>query len=137
MIWVVMLALWFMLVAGVYLVLSRDVVRCVIGLMLVGNGVNVLLLASGRLGGTTPAVIEAGLMALPVGAANPLPQALVLTAIVIGFALACLSMVMVVGLAGVGAGDDVDALRDAEPEALDPVKPPMAKDERAVQGGQR
>lgn len=136
MIWLLVLALWFVLVAGVYLALSRDVVRCVIGLMLLGNGVNLLLLASGRLGSAEPAVIETGMTALSSGAANPLPQALVLTAIVIGFALACLSLVMVVGLAGVGGGDDVDRLRDAEPPEDDPVKPPMASDERDGWGGQ-
>ncbi|MDO4681907.1 MAG: NADH-quinone oxidoreductase subunit K [Lautropia sp.] len=135
MIWLVVLALWFMLVAGVYLALSRDVVRCVIGLMLLGNGVNLLLLSSGRLGSSEPAVIEGGMTALSASAANPLPQALVLTAIVIGFALACLSLVLVVGLAGVGAGDDVDSLRDAEPPADDPLKPPMMQDELDGQGG--
>lgn len=135
MIWLVVLALWFMLAAGAYLALSRDVVRCVIGLMLLGNGVNLLLLSSGRLGSPEPAVIEAGMTALSASAANPLPQALVLTAIVIGFALACLSLVLVVGLAGVGAGDDVDSLRDAEPPADDPVKPPMAQDGLDGQGG--
>lgn len=86
MIWAVAFALWITLTAGLYLALSRDVLRCVVGLALLGSAVNLLLLAAGRLGSAQPAVIEAGGRVLQE-AANPLPQALVLTAIVIGFAL--------------------------------------------------
>ena len=85
MIWAVAFALWITLTAGLYLALSRDVLRCVVGLALLGSAVNLLLLAAGRLGSAQPAVIEAGGRVLQE-AANPLPQALVLTAIVIGFA---------------------------------------------------
>ncbi|MDO5623995.1 MAG: NADH-quinone oxidoreductase subunit K [Pseudomonadota bacterium] len=126
--WLMALAIWCTLVAGTYLMLSRDILRCVLGLMLLGNGVNLLVLSTGRVGSAAPAVIELGADALPAAAANPLPQALVLTAIVIGFALACLSLVMLVGLVKQGAGDDVDVLRDAEPPETDPVKPPLSTD---------
>ena len=85
MIWAVAFALWITLTAGLYLALSRDVLRCVVGLALLGSAVNLLLLAAGRLGSAQPAVIEAGGRVLQE-AANQLPQALVLTAIVIGFA---------------------------------------------------
>lgn len=85
MIWAVACALWITLAAGLYLALSRDVLRCVVGLALLGSAINLLLLAAGRLGSAQPAVIEAGARVLQ-DAANPLPQALVLTAIVIGFA---------------------------------------------------
>ena len=112
--WLVALCIWCVLVAGTYLMLSRDILRCVIGLMLLGNGVNLLVLAAGRVGSPVTAVI-------PMGAD-------VLAAIVIGFALACLSLVMLVGLVSKGARDDVDALRDAEPPETDPVKPPLATD---------
>lgn len=126
--WLVAVCIWFMLLAGTYLMLSRDILRCVIGLMLLGNGVNMLVLAAGRVGSPVTAVIPLGQQALAADAANPLPQALVLTAIVIGFALACLSLVMLVGLVSKGARDDVDVLRDAEPPETDPVKPPLATD---------
>lgn len=64
---------------GVYLLLSRSVVRALLGLLLLGNGANILFLfASGR-AGRAPIVgtSEAGDMS------DPLPQAMVLTAIVI------------------------------------------------------
>ena len=93
MIWAVAFALWITLTAGLYLALSRDVLRCVVGLALLGSAVNLLLLAAGRLGSAQPAVIEAGGRVLQE-AANPLPQALVLTAIVITFGMTALVVVL-------------------------------------------
>ena len=109
---------------GVYLALSRDLFRVVLGLAMVGSAANLLLFAAGRLGPTAPAVVPVGETAL-AGAANPLPQALVLTAIVIGFALVCFSLVLMLRLIRDAGTDDALALRDAEPEPTDPVKPPL------------
>lgn len=125
--WSVACALWITLAAGLYLCLSRDVLRCVVGLALLGSAVNLLLLAAGRLGATQPAVIEAGSRVLG-DAANPLPQALVLTAIVIGFALMCFALALVMLLVRIARTDDALALRLVEPEPTDPVKPPPAVD---------
>ena len=127
MIWAVAFALWITLTAGLYLALSRDVLRCVVGLALLGSAVNLLLLAAGRLGSAQPAVIEAGGRVLQE-AANPLPQALVLTAIVIGFALMCFALVLVMQLVRRVGTDDALALRLVEAEPADPVKPPLAFD---------
>lgn len=85
MIWALALALWATLAAGTYLLLSRDVLRCVVGLALLGSAVNLLLLGVGRSGSLLPAIVPDG-QALLGSSANPVPQALVLTAIVIGFA---------------------------------------------------
>ena len=107
MIWAVAFALWITLTAGLYLALSRDVLRCVVGLALLGSAVNLLLLAAGRLGSAQPAVIEAGGRVLQE-AANPLPQALVLTAIVIGFATTALFLVVLLASRGLSDTDHVD-----------------------------
>lgn len=72
---------------GVYLMLSRHVVRIIFGVALLSAAVNLVILYSGRIVSTLPPVIPGGETALAVDAANPLPQALILTAIVIGFAL--------------------------------------------------
>ena len=70
---------------GVWMLLDRGLLRVVLGIVVLGNGVNLAVFSTGRLDGRAAAfVTEAGATAL---AANPLPQALVLTAIVIGFAL--------------------------------------------------
>jgi multisubunit Na+/H+ antiporter MnhC subunit len=52
-----------------------------------GGAVNLAVFLAGRPGSLTPPIIPWGLDRLPAGAADPLPQALVLTAIVIGFAM--------------------------------------------------
>jgi multicomponent Na+:H+ antiporter subunit C len=111
--------------AGIYLALSRDIFRCVIGLAILGAAANLVLYAAGRLGATNPAVVPLGNEVL-VDAANPLPQALVLTAIVIGFALVCYSLVLLLRLMHSARTDDALALRHAEPHADDPVKPPAS-----------
>ncbi|MEZ5626551.1 MAG: sodium:proton antiporter [Rhodocyclaceae bacterium] len=70
---------------GIWMLLDGSLLRVVIGIVVLGNGVNLAVFASGRLGARAAAFItDAG---APPLAADPLPQALVLTAIVIGFAL--------------------------------------------------
>jgi multicomponent Na+:H+ antiporter subunit C len=123
--WAVAIAMWACLAAGCYLLLSRDLLRIVVGTFVLGSGANLLLLASGRLGATEPPVIPQGQTLLSASAANPLPQALVLTAIVIGFALACFSLVLLLRLVQRTGTDDANALRWAEPLPADPVKPPL------------
>ncbi|RMX08200.1 cation:proton antiporter [Corticibacter populi] len=72
---------------GLYLLLSRHIVRLLYGVMLISAGVNLTIFLAGRIGANAPPVMATGETALAAGAANPLPQALVLTAIVIGFSL--------------------------------------------------
>jgi multicomponent Na+:H+ antiporter subunit C len=66
---------------GSYLLMERSLTRIVLGVGVLGNGVNLLIVAAGGPPGTAPIVGQPGAQA------DPLPQALVLTAIVIGFAL--------------------------------------------------
>jgi multicomponent Na+:H+ antiporter subunit C len=118
------LSVWVTVTVGLYLALSRDVLRCVLGLAVLGAGANLVLFASGRLGSPLPAVVPLGQRVLGESG-NPLPQALVLTAIVIGFALVCFSLVLVLRLIRDAVSDDALALRFAEPLSDDPVKPPL------------
>ena len=72
---------------GLYLVMQRNLLRFVFGLILLSGGVNLLLFTAGRPTRGAPPLVPEGAYA-PVGAvANALPQALILTAIVIGFGL--------------------------------------------------
>lgn len=66
---------------GTYSMLHRSLTRIVVGVGLIGNGVNLLLIVAGGRSGVPPIVGDL------TGATDPIPQALVLTAIVIGFAL--------------------------------------------------
>ena len=69
---------------GTYLLMQRTLTRVVIGLGLMSHGANLLLLLAGGRAGRAPFVGDEG---APAGVADPLPQALALTAIVITFGL--------------------------------------------------
>ncbi len=71
---------------GLYMILSRHLVRMVLGLSLLTTAVNLVLFQAGRIRSVQPPLIREGADRLH-DSADPLPQALVLTAIVIGFAL--------------------------------------------------
>jgi len=76
-----------MVAASVYLILDRNLIRFIFGLILAGNAINLLIFAVGRLDSQRPPLIPAHATAPQETLANALPQALILTAIVIGFAL--------------------------------------------------
>lgn len=76
------------LVAGsIYLLLSHLLMRMLFGLVMLSNAANIMIFSAGGLMHRKPPLIEAGQTAPVVAVANALPQALILTAIVIGFAL--------------------------------------------------
>lgn len=124
MIWALALAVFATVAAGVYLALSRDLLRCVIGVSLIGAAANLVVFAAGRVGTMVPPVIPPGEAVLSA-AVNPLPQALVLTAIVIGFALTCFSLVLVLALKSRTGTADSEVLRLAEPPAGADGKPAL------------
>ena len=76
-----------MVAASVYLILDRNLIRFIFGLILAGNAINLLIFAVGRLDSQRPPLIPDPATATQGPFANALPQALILTAIVIGFAL--------------------------------------------------
>ena len=85
------LAIGALVAAGVYLMLRARTYPVILGIMLIGYGVNLFLVAMGRVGRGAPPIIQEGVTSY----VDPLPQALVLTAIVIGFGMAA----FIVGLA--------------------------------------
>jgi multicomponent Na+:H+ antiporter subunit C len=122
---ILILSLSVLVAASVLLILSRDTLRLVVGLAMLGGAANLTVFLAGRPGSTLPPIITAGAETLSPAAANPLPQALALTAIVIGFALLCFALVLIANLARHDARQDGDALRASEPDAPDPIKPPV------------
>lgn len=80
---------------GAYLLMSRSLTRLVIGLIALSHGVNVALFLSGGLSGKRSPFVEKGVVAEAGQThADPLPQALILTAIVISFALLAFAIVI-------------------------------------------
>jgi len=100
--------------SGVYLILRRNIVKLIFGLILLGHAANLLIFTIGGLVRASPPLVEVGAAAPPDGAADPVPQALVLTAIVIGFALSAFAAVLVKRVYLVTGTDDSDALRTTE-----------------------
>jgi multicomponent Na+:H+ antiporter subunit C len=95
---------------GVYLLLERSLSRVLVGLVLIGNGVNLAFLAAGGPGGASPFYGSAD----PEDMSDPLPQALVLTAIVITLATASFLLAMAHRSWQLHGNDDVqDDVEDA------------------------
>ena len=100
---------------GVYLLLSRSVIRMLLGLVVFGNGVNLLIFTAGRLTRGVAPIVPPGLGQPEGPIANPLPQALILTAIVIGFAMFSFLLVLAYRAYQTLEADDTDQMRVAEP----------------------
>jgi multicomponent Na+:H+ antiporter subunit C len=112
------------LAAGIYLLLSRSVIRMLLGLVVFGNGVNLLIFTAGRLSRDGVPIVPPG-MTEPAGpVANPLPQALILTAIVIGFAMFSFLLVLAFRAYQTLDADNTDRMRVAEPP--DAPQPPLS-----------
>jgi multicomponent Na+:H+ antiporter subunit C len=109
---------------GTYLLLQRQLTRIIIGLSLLSHGVNLLLLLGGRRG--TPPVIGD----TTAGIADPLPQALVLTAIVITFGLSAFLLALAVRSWFLTGSDEVeDDIEDRRIAKLDRVPEPVEASE--------
>lgn len=105
-----------LLAVALYLLMSRNLLRMVLGLLILGNAVNLAIFVSGRLSSTTPPLIPVGALEL-AASANPLPQALILTAIVISFSLVAYTMVLFERAHQALHTMDPDAMHHAEPDA--------------------
>jgi multicomponent Na+:H+ antiporter subunit C len=109
--------------AGIYLMLRRRLAQLIIGLGLLSNGTNLLIFTAGGLTRASPPVVPEGAERLAGPYADPVPQALVLTAIVIGFGLLTFALVLVHRTHREFGTLDPDAIRETEPE----IAPAVAK----------
>ena len=109
--------------AAAYLMLSGALVRVLLGIVLLGSGVNLLIFTAGRLTRATPPIVPVGQEVIAGPFANPLPQALILTAIVIGFAFFAFFAVLVFRAYQELDADHSERMRVAEPEGE--PRPPL------------
>ncbi len=93
--------------SGVWLLLRPRTFQVIIGLGLLGYAVNLFIFAMGRLKAGAPPLVNAGKVDTSAYA-DPVPQALVLTAIVISFALTALYLVVLLTARGITGTDHVD-----------------------------
>jgi multicomponent K+:H+ antiporter subunit C len=94
--------------SGVWLILRPRTFQVIIGLSLLSYAVNLFIVAMGRLKTDAAPILAPGGIGDPARFADPLPQALVLTAIVIGFATTALFLVVLLASRGLTGTDHVD-----------------------------
>jgi multicomponent K+:H+ antiporter subunit C len=111
---IVSLAIGVLTASGTWLLLRPRTFQVVIGLSLLSYAVNLFIVAMGRLRVNAAPLVTAGAAADPAALADPLPQALVLTAIVISFAMTSLLLVVLLAARGLTGTDHVDGHEDEE-----------------------
>ncbi|MDO8825655.1 Na+/H+ antiporter subunit C [Methylophaga sp.] len=100
--------------AAIYMMLRRSIVKLVIGLIILSNAANLLIFAvSGMTRGAPPLIPEGATAPLGV-IADPLPQALILTAIVIAFGVLAFAVVLIHRAYEVVGNDDLDQMKDTD-----------------------
>lgn len=95
---------------GIYMMLRRSIVKLIIGLALLGYAANLLIFTIGDLARGEPALIPEGATALVAPYADPLPQALILTAIVIGFGSQAFAIILIRRVNRTLKTDDLDEI---------------------------
>ena len=100
--------------AGFYMILRRSLVKLLIGIGLLGNGANLLIFTAAGLVRGRPPIVPKGAEALKAPCADPLPQALILTAIVIGFGIVSYTVVLIKRTYQDLGTDDLEALTSTD-----------------------
>jgi multicomponent Na+:H+ antiporter subunit C len=100
--------------SAVFLLLQKRLLQIVLGIALLGHATNLLIFVAAGLHGSTVPIIPNGAEGLPPTAVDPLPQALILTAIVIGLALFGFSLALAYRCVAVLGHDDIDQLTNTD-----------------------
>lgn len=93
-IWLWSLVVGCMIGGGIYLILERHILQYLFGLVLLSSGINLIVFINGRLQANKPPLVPSEGVVPIENITNPLPQALVLTAIVIGFGLLMFTLIL-------------------------------------------
>ena len=99
---------------GLYTMLRRSIVRLVIGLVLISQAANLLIFAAAGMTRARPPIVPEGAVQPSPPFADPVPQALILTAIVIGFAILAFALVLIKRAYQTVGTDDLDQLRSTD-----------------------
>lgn len=100
--------------AGLYAMLRRDAVMLIIGVALLSHGTNLLMFTAAGPVRESPPLVRAGVAEEPGAIADPLPQALILTAIVIGFGIQAFALILVRRAGRILGTEDIDEMRDED-----------------------
>lgn len=98
--------------AGVYMVLRRSILKFIIGIIFLSNATNLLVFLSSGIVAGKPAFVDD--IVNTKALADPLPQALVLTAIVIGFGIVVFTLALKFKFFQITGTDDLDQLKQTD-----------------------
>ena len=118
--------------AGFYLLLRRSMMKIIIGLGLMGHAANLLIFTAGGLTPAVAPVIDTEQTVLTGAFANPIPQALILTAIVIGFAVQAFMMVLIYRTIQTTGTSDLELLIDNDSQGEAPTSEHYEAPEEAL-----
>jgi multicomponent Na+:H+ antiporter subunit C len=100
--------------AGIYMMLRRSIVKMIIGLALIAHAANLLIFTAAGLTRGSPPLIPTGVPTIETTYSDPLPAALILTAIVISFAVIAFAMVLVKRVYQSVGSDDLDDMKSTD-----------------------
>lgn len=100
--------------AGLYLMMRRSMIKAVLGLALLSHAANLLIFSAAGVTRARPPLVPEHATAPPPASADPIPQALILTAIVIGFGIMAFALVLVHRTYTVTGTEDLDRMRSTE-----------------------
>ncbi|MGI8892201.1 MAG: Na+/H+ antiporter subunit C [Bacteroidia bacterium] len=100
--------------AGFYMMLRRSIIKLIIGLILLSNAANLLIFTISGITRGAPPLISEGQETITGEFADPVPQALILTAIVIGFGVQAFSIVLIKKVFQRTGTDDLDDLKSTD-----------------------
>jgi multicomponent Na+:H+ antiporter subunit C len=100
--------------SGIYMMMRRSLVKLIIGLILLGNGANLLIFLVGGLVKGNPPIIPEDANKMEGLYADPIPQALILTAIVISFGIQAFAIVLLKRAFAVIKTDDIDKMNTTD-----------------------
>ncbi|QQS49331.1 MAG: Na+/H+ antiporter subunit C [Acidobacteriota bacterium] len=100
--------------AAVYMMLRRSLVKLIFGLIMLGHASNLLIFTAGRLVRSQSPIIARGETMPTVPFADPVPQALILTAIVISFGVQAFAIVLLKRAYKTAGTDDLDELKSTD-----------------------
>lgn len=115
---VLVLLIGILYASGIFMLLRRSMVKLLIGLTLLGNGANLLIFLLGGITKGKPPVIDSAAKLFTDMYADPIPQALILTAIVISFGLQAFAIVLLKRVYVLVNSDDLDDLNTPEEEDI-------------------
>jgi multicomponent Na+:H+ antiporter subunit C len=107
--------------SGTYLMLRRSIIKLIIGFILLSHAANLLIFTAGRISRGSPPLIPEGETGIEGSYADPVPQALILTAIVISFGVQAFAIVLIKKVYKTTGSDDLDQLQTTDREKIEVV----------------